>query len=504
MTSAKKIVALLLCLVLIFSCVSMGVSAASKKTNYPVIYIPGFMCSDILSDKNDPESTPYWPLQTDNIVSAVTMAVPALAKLIIKQDWDEFGEALVPVVEKIFTGMFNGKDGEPQGESGTYSYYPTKEEIKYSDEVTFRYDWRRDPIDVAKELNKFINHVIKVSGQKKVSISSHSQGGVITLAYLTLYGSSKIHGVAFDSSGIYGQSFNGNLLSGNFDFEGEALLYTFENMLKGNDYELLVDSILEILEEAGLMDAVANLGDNILDKIRPYLYQSLAALFACWPSIWAMVPDEQIDEAMNFVFTEMYDKNDPDSKKLIKKIKNYNKKIRSKREETLLALDETSKVIVIARYGFTEMPLTPAWDTYSDGTVDLAYASFGATTPEFGKTFSEDYLATANKKYISPDRTIDASTCLFPEKTWFIRDLQHSTGGSGIDPMLYKLFDYEKEGSVRSFKKYPRFMKYDMTTETIVPDDEIVEIRTPEGDMKDKIIFFGKSLLNTVKILFTK
>ena len=144
MTSTKKIIALLLTVLLIFSCVSLSVSAANKKTNYPVIYVPGFMCSDILSDKNDPESTPYWPLQTDNIVSAVTMAVPALAKFITKQDWDEFGEALVPVVEKIFTGMFNGKDGAPQGESGTYNYYPSKEEIKYFDEVTFRYDWRRD------------------------------------------------------------------------------------------------------------------------------------------------------------------------------------------------------------------------------------------------------------------------------------------------------------------------------------------------------------------------
>lgn len=504
MNTFKKIVAMLLSLMIVFSCVSMSVSAASKKTDYPVIYVHGFMASDILSDKNDPESTPYWPMQTDNIVSAVKSAVPALAKLIIKQDWDEFGEALVPVVEKIFTGLFNGKDGEPQGESGTYCYYPTKKEIKNSDEVTFRYDWRRDPIAVAKDLDKFINHVIKVSGQKKVSISCHSQGGVITLAYLTLYGSSKIHGVVFDAAAIYGQTFNGNLLSGKLDFEGEAFLYTLESMFIGDDNELLIDSIFEILEEAGLMDAVANLGDGIVDKIRPYLYASLASLFACWPSIWAMVPDDMIDEAMDFVFTEIYDKNDPQSKKLIKKIKNYNNKIRSKREETLLALDETSKVAVIARYGFTTMPLTPSWKSHSDGNVDVVSGSFGATTLEYGKTFSEDYLAKANKKYISPDKTIDASTCLFPEKTWFVRNLQHSVSCDGIDPMIYQLLDYEKEASVRSFKKYPRFMKYDAATDDIVPDDETVEIRVPEGDMKDKIIFFGKALIQAVKTALAK
>ena len=505
MRVSKKIVALLLSLVLIFSCVSISVSAASKKTDYPVIYVHGFMASDILSDKSNPESDPYWPMQTDNIVSAVRSAVPALAKLAIKKDWDQFGEALIPIVEQIFTGLFNGKDGSPQGDSGTYCRYPTKEEIQHSDEVTFRYDWRRDPIEVAKDLNKYINHIIKVSGKKKVSISCHSQGGVITLAYLTIYGSSKIHGVAFDSAALYGQSFNGNLLCGKLDFEGDALLYALKDLLKGSGNELLINTIFEILKESGLMDVIANLGDDIVDKIRPYLYKSLASLFACWPSIWAMVPDNQIDEAMNFVFTEIYNKNDPESKKLIKKINNYNNKIRNKREETLLALDKTSKVIVICRYGFTSMPITPSWNAHSDGNVDVVNGSFGATTLEYGKTFSENYLAKANKKYISPDKTIDASTCLFPEKTWFVRDLQHSAGCSGIDPMIYKLLDYEKEANVRTFKKYPRFMKYDKSTNDIVIDDGVDNVTlTDEEYVKNKIILFFKVVIYKVWSIFAK
>ena len=503
--SIKKIVAMLLSILLIFSFVSVSVSATEQKTSYPVIYIPGFLTSDILSDKNDPESAPYWPLQPENTSTAVSLAVPALAKLALKQDWDEFGETLVPIFDKFFTGLFNGKDGSPQGKSGVYCQYPTAEELQVLEEVTFRYDWRRDPIEVAKDLNKYINHVIKVSGQKKVSISCHSQGGVITLAYLSLYGSSKIHGVAFDSAALYGQTFNGNLLCGNLDFEGDALLHTFKETFKINGNTLLVDGIVEILKESGLMDIIANLGDDVVDKLRPYLYKSLASLFACWPSIWAMVPDDQIDEAMDFVFTEIYDKNDPESKKLIKKIKNYNTKVRSKREETLLALDKTSKVIIICRYGFASVPITPAWNAHSDGNVDVANGSFGATTLEYGKTFGEDYLAKADSRYISPDNTIDASTCLFPEKTWFVRNLQHSTGCDGIDTMIYTLLDYEKEASVRSFKEYPRFMRYNKLTSDVVPDDGTNKIVLPDEEyINNKLILIYKVIVYNVQSIFAK
>ena len=499
MKISKKFLALTMALLVVFSCVSLSVSAASKKNDYPVIFIPGFMSSDILSDKNDPESISYWPMQSDNIVSAVTTAVPALAKLIFRKDWDEFGIAVESVVESIFAGLFNGKDGAPVDDSGIHRVYPTKEEIKYLDEVTFRYDWRQDPIDIAEELDDYVNHVIKVSGKKKVSLSCHSLGGVITLTYLTLYGNSKIHGVAFDSAAIYGQSYNGDLLTGQLDISGEGLLHTIEGSFKGSENELLVDSVLEIFEEAGLMDAVAVLGDDVIDKIRPYLYRALAGLFACWPSIWAMVPDDKIDDAMDFVFTEIYDKNDAESKALLKKINNFNKKVRYKKEKTLLDLDKTSRVIVIARYGYSSLALTPSWNVHSDGNVDVTSGSFGATTVEYGKTLSEDYLKSANKKYISPDKTIDASTCLFPEKTWFIRDLQHSIGCDGIDTMIYKFFDAEKEATVNSYKKYPRFLKVDAVNDDLVADDEYVEIRMPQGDMKDKIIFFGQTLIDSVK-----
>ena len=499
MKIGKKILALTMAFLLVFSCVSLSVAAADKKSSYPIIYVPGFMSSDILSDRNDPDSASYWPIEGDNALSAAALAVPALAKLIIRQDWDEFGAALEPIVKNFLSGLLYGEDGEPLDDSGAYCKYPTKEELRYLDEVTFRYDWRRDPIEVAKELDDYINYIIKVSGQKKVSLSCHSLGGVITLTYLTLYGNSKIHGVAFDSAAIYGESFNGDLFTGKISCEGKGILYNLESMMKGTGLELLVNSFLEILDEAGLMDALAVLNNELVDKIRPYIYQSLASVFVCWPSIWTMVPDEQIDDAMDYIFSEIFDKDDPDTQKLIKKVNNYNKKVRSKKEKTLLELDKTSRVMVITRYGFSSVATTPSWNVHTDGTVDVASSSFGATTAEYGKTLSEEYLMRADEKYISPDKTIDASTCLFPEKTWFVRDLMHHKGCGGIDDMIYRFLNGEKEVTVDTYKEYPRFLKVDEASENLVADDDYVQMSVPEGDVTDKIVFFAQTLLSTVK-----
>lgn len=504
MKIGKKIFALTMALLVIFSCVSLSVSAADKKTNYPIISVPGFMSSDLVSDQNDPDSKLYWPVQGDNGISAATVAVPALAKFIIRQDWDEFGAALEPIVKELFAGLLYGKDGEPLDESGAYREYPTKEEIKFRGEVTFRYDWRRDPIEVAKELDDYINYIIKVSGQKKVSISCHSLGGVITLTYLALYGNSKIHGVAFDSAAIYGESFTGDLFTGKLVCEGKGILYNMECIMKGTELELLVNSFLEILYDAGLMDIVAAVNNDLVDKIRPYIYQALSSIFVSWPSMWTMVPDDMIDDAMDYIFSEIYDKDDPDAKKLMEKVENYNEKVRSKKAKTLLETDKKSRIMVITRYGFVSVANTPSWNVHTDGTVDVASSSFGATTAFYGETLSEEYLKTANKKYISPDKMIDASTCLFPEKTWFVRNLLHHKGCDGIDMMIRSFFDAEKEVTVDTYEKYPRFLKVDAETDDLVADENYIEMKVPEGDIKDKIIFFAQTLLDTIKIILKR
>ena len=67
------------------------------------------------------------------------------------------------------------------------------------------------------------------------------------------------------------------------------------------------------------------------------------------------------------------------------------------------------------------MPIFADCNNTSDGTAETYLTSFGATTADLGKNLSADYLASvieANKKYVSPDEKIDASTCVLPDTTW--------------------------------------------------------------------------------------
>ena len=233
-------------------------------------------------------------------------------------------------------------------------------------------------------------------------------------------------------------------------------------------------------------------------KLEAYIFEALAPLFANWLTIWAMIPDEQIDEAMHFVFNEIYDKKDKDAKKLFAKIKNYNKVVRKNKTKTLKALDKNAKVVVISRYGYASLAVTPSWNSLSDGTVDTKYNSFGATTAPFGTTFSEDYLEGKNMKYISPDKTVDASTCLFPTKTWFIRNISHSWNCDTLDEMIHTLLGAKKEATVSTYKQYPRFMKYDAREDIICPDDKSVELRPMPANLIESVINFFKAFLSFI------
>ena len=107
----------------------------------------------------------------------------------------------------------------------------------------------------------------------------------------------------------------------------------------------------------------------------------------------------------------------------------------------------------------------------ADGKVSVTESSFGAKTAEYGKTLSNSYLNSARKKgtidYVSKDLIIDASTCLFPDYTWFVRDIAHDEIPKVIDSLMLKILRSKGQKTVRSFEDYPQFMSYNITTQKV-------------------------------------
>ena len=207
--------------------------------------------------------------------------------------------------------------------------------------------------------------------------------------------------------------------------------------------------------------------NDILDKIAPTLYKdTLIPLCGRWLTIWAMCPDERIDEGMGSVFNG-YCK-DEDLSALKNKIVDFNNKVRKYKKDTLLEFDKESRIAVISRYGFSSLPITPSYDLMTDTVIETASTSFGATTATIGKCFDEDYLDGKDPAYISPDKTVDASTCLFPEKTWFIKNSKHAE--TSVTKALYNSFLFcEEEATVESHQ-LSRFSYYDAQADAIVED----------------------------------
>lgn len=467
----KKLLAFVLAVVI--AIIPVLSVCAETDSAVPIINVHGLMSTEIFLDAQDPDSMRVWPPSKDGILTAVKDTVPALLKLGVTKNWDTFNKELTSIARELFDPSILDPSGTVTNGSGIVFEYPSKDSINKNSNLDFKYDWRIDPIEVASQLNDFIDYVLEASGCSQVNINAHSLGGVITTTYLTVYGYQKVRGVVLNSTAVYGETYTGELLTGKMVIDADALEsylgYTFDN----NEYETLINESIKILNDAGVLDIAEKLGNGLLEhSFEAVCAGSVLPLFAGWLSIWAMVPDDMIDEAMDFVFDYAYKNSDVDYSGVKAKVENYNNLVRKNKTQTLKKFNDNANLYVISRYGYSSIPITPSYSVISDGVIDAKYTSFGATVSNYGETLSEDYLASVPAEFVSPDRSIDASTCLFPKQTWFIKDIKHSYTCDSFDEMVVTLLEYDGQATVDTFNKYPRFLILDSENNQIVPEIE--------------------------------
>ena len=474
MKRTGKILALLLTAALLLSVLPVSAFAQDDVNVCPIVFIHGFMSAHLVADKDAEGADEIWPPATDAILAAVKENISDISKSLLLRDWPAFGQAVSKAANKILTPLVLGDDGTPLDNSGVYFRYPDPELIAPESELRFTYDWRLDPIEVAAQLNDFINYVCEAAGVPQVNLCAHSLGNVVMLSYFTLYGFEKVRGVCFNAAALYGATYDGELMRGDMIFDSTSLENYLRFLLGDNDYRTLLDGLLTIAKDAGILKLVEKLGNSLLEKEQEILSREvLLPLFGNWLSIWSMVPDDAIDEAMRYVFDELYAGEDHSA--LREKMEAYNTLVRGKREETLLALNEHANVYVFSRYGSPSFPLTSSFLNLGDGVIDTKYSSFGATTAPYGQQLPASYRETVPAGYLSPDGAVDASTCLFPEQTWFIRDMQHFNTPDNVEVTFKRLLNYDGQATVNTFDDIPRFLLYDVATESLVPDPGVTE-----------------------------
>ena len=143
--------------------------------------------------------------------------------------------------------------------------------------------------------------------------------------------------------------------------------------------------------------------------------------------------------------------------------------------------------------GYAIAPI-PVYDNCVDQTdmlIDTKFGSLGATCAPIGETLKAD----GANKYLSGDLLVDASTCAFPDSTWFVRYQDHNDFCDAYNDFVYYLLTFDGQPRVTSNAAFPQFMACD-GHKVLVPAGAL-----PEADTRPSIIRLGENTYKLIKEL---
>ena len=494
MKATKKIVCLTLAIVLAALAFAMPVSAAGAT---PLVIVDGFNSTKLYKNFGTENETEAFFGDDTDVETMITEVGGAFITGCIKygladKDYEAFSQSFIPTLNKYFEPIAYNTDGTPK--DTTIGFYRTTDSIAdysaeekanlttfatetakgYGEENTynFSYDWRADPVEVAEELNDFIGEIKVKTNSRKVNVVALSLGSAIVLAYLAEHGGSSINNLVFASPAWQGTSLVGNLFSGNVELD----IYAVENYLvKSADVSATTHIAAYIISFIASYEGLSHeyFGDlnATLQGVLPYVYRdTLIPLMAGMPGLWALVPDEDFVAAKDFLFPEGVDAN---LEGIINKYHEIQIDAKNIIED---AEDDGMNFGIVLGYNRQMVPINEEYEQ-SDEVIDVANMSGGATCALYLQAY-DDWGQVYNQKikdghnHLSWDYKIDASTCMFPEQTWFIKNMKHSGYNlqeGTLDTILWLLNAKEQYTVFSDKENHPQFSLYNTYKRKVTP-----------------------------------
>lgn len=461
--SFKKLVSVFLAALMLFTVTpphAFAVTWTSYNSQIPIIQIFGDgqalyaadgtklleyrdLLGKINSDKDDGEDGGD---NSEIYRSVANVLLPFLIEGLGTGNYDNYYKNLQKEIGELFEGLLLNKDGNVSNGSGISPENIAKMERELSRnskigkgyyshmDYKFDYDWRLDPLEVADTLHVFIERVKKVTGSNEVCLIGRCLGSSVITAYVSKYGMDGIHGVGFDGGVVNGAEALSEPISGKFKLDGNAVnrFLVDCNALGMFNVDSFVNETLELLSKAGVFSTIAGVTkETIYYTVVKGVTSALAlSTFFTFPSYWAAVKSEDYEEAKEYVFGKEGSEKRKEYAGLIAKLDNYNEKVRQKIPEIMNTINNNGNLVVIAKYGVQIVPIIKSRNVIGDQFASVECASYGATASDIYSALSDEYIAQrvadGKGKYISPDKQIDASTCQFPDQTWFIKGAKHS------------------------------------------------------------------------------
>lgn len=468
----KKFISILLALTIVLSACSVAFAAAGECDcgNSPVIYVRGFG-EPIYENTESGDRVEIFGAMGEVAKVKIPQIIFAVFGLLTGNN-NMFAKFAIDVADAMFekfecdengTPIYNTSINEPT--APTYQRHLNElchlsgDVDGYTDNCYyFSYDWRMSPLDNAKLLNDYVLEVMEATRHSKITFACHSQGNTIVASYLYLYGSENIDKIAFLSPAYQGLSLVSALFTGNIEVSGKAdALETFIGTMPMEGVDWL-PTLISVLKKIKVIDGLLWWLDGVLDDQYKRVYDEyLGATFGNFAGLWAFVSVDDFEEAKKMRFGENYEETE-----FIKKIDEYNYNVQKNLTKLIGdAMDNGTDVMICAGYGISSIPVTADPEGHSDMLIDSEKMSLGATFAPVGKTFENGYVQAVDcgHNHISPDRMVDASTCAFPENTWFFKGMDHNTFPDEYIFFINEFFESDGEFTVNTYEKYPQFLR---------------------------------------------
>ncbi|MEE1065313.1 MAG: hypothetical protein UH249_04200 [Acutalibacteraceae bacterium] len=451
MKISKKILAMLLCVVMAFSAMTAAFTVSAKEEVVPVVFVPGIGQSQTYKYDDEGNVVADWNLlhvNTDfasfglgdwinliKFVAEFVMSIGLQRDVIASSSIDN-------VLKVFFSDHLSDENGNPINNVVTPLYeYPVSEydeeardifndripcdflleEIGEENVYCYNYPVFSNADQNAIGLNNFIeNVVLEQTGASKVILVPMSMGASVVNNYLNQYPDAgrvaKVISIvgAWDGSDVFG-----DLMLADFDDNAPAMVYT--NLLGELGFvDPYVGSIINIAARILPKQELRNILDDIVDSL-------VRVLFLENTSFLSLCPSDRYEEfaAKYLQGEEMAD---------VKAQTERYAAAQANLEERLMYQQNTygTEFYFISGYnlafGDEDYGFFKFFETYdstnSDEIIQISSTAPGTSFVPAGQSFSAEYIADPAHN-VSPDGSIDASTCYFEETSWYFEGQKH-------------------------------------------------------------------------------
>ena len=466
---------------------------------YPTVIIPGISQSvSYLADENgDPAvnsngeelSGGLLILDSTQIIPAVAnnLAIP-LATALIKQNDDDgkFREGVYNTVMSLFSIQTSDNNGNPVNNLQTISYadangVPTsvaemsqddrdyfyrmipmksiKDDVGEDNLYLYAFPLIGDPMESARGLDKYIQGIKAAKGVDKVNVVTISLGGTILTAYLEIFkdtGYPDINRVVNVVACLQGTDVMGDFYLRNWNLEDEFFFHEYLPMVMEESagspaLGYLINIAIKIFPKQVVYSLLTGAVDGILDSL----------MLRC-PQFWAMIPADRFDDAKakySFIWE------DAEYAQLAAKIDAFHVAALNLVDNFSILMKKDVLVHSVAGYGLDYSAkdycffaaMKSSLTTNSDAIIDIDSTTLGATYVPAGEILPDEILFS-DSAIISPDGSIDISTCAFPKNVWLFEGQHHEVGRNDVViSLIGKLITGEIKSVDDMSDKYPQF-----------------------------------------------